>query len=122
MPNQQPVYFAEGEHETATAVPATKDTMLTAYFKWNAAHHTPYLYSEFPNHFVWKGGKWTPRKVRGDKILPRLYSVSPKDSEKYCLRILLHHIADATSFEYLRTVDGQTLPTFRGLHPSPGAA
>jgi hypothetical protein len=115
MPNQQPVYFTEGNHQAAAENATTKETMLTAYFKWNAAHHSPYLYTEFPFHFVWNstGCKWTVRKKRGDRILPRVYSVSPKNSEKYCLCILLHHIPGATSFEYLRTVDGVTVTSFK---------
>ena len=115
LPNQQPVYFTEGNHQAAAEEAGTKDTMLTAYFKWNAEHHTPYLYVEFPYHFVWNsnGCKWTVRKQRGNKVLPRVYSVSPIDSEKYCLRIILHHVPGATGFEFLRTVDGQTVDSFK---------
>ena len=32
--------------------------------------------------------------------------------ERYYLRVLLNHVAGATSFECLRTVDGKILPTF----------
>ena len=115
LPNQQPVYFTEGHHQAAVEEAGTKDTMLTAYFKWNAEHHTPYLYTEFPYNFVWNStrGKWTVRKQRGNKVLPRVNSVSPKDFGKYCLGILLHHVPGATSFEFLRTVDGQTVDSFK---------
>ena len=67
LPNQQPVYFREGNHEAATESAAEKDTMLTAYFKYNAANHTQYTYSEFPKYFVFNKQKrvWTPRKQRG---------------------------------------------------------
>ncbi|XP_014670443.1 PREDICTED: uncharacterized protein LOC106811370 [Priapulus caudatus] len=115
LPNQQHVYFEKGNHESAMLAASAHDTMLTAYFTINSRNPTPYLYTQLPNHFVWQNQthQWTPRKQRGDKILPRIYSVSPKDTEKYCLRILLHHVTGATSFEHLRTIDDQVLPTFK---------
>ena len=40
-------------------------------------------------------------------------SANPAEGERYYLRVLLNHMAGATSFECLRTVDGKILPTFR---------
>ena len=40
-------------------------------------------------------------------------SANPAEGERYYLRVLLNHVAGATSFECLRTVDGKILPTFR---------
>lgn len=115
LPKQQPVYFKQGHHEAAAQEAATKDSMLMSYFKMNASHHTPYLYTEFPLHYVWNDTQhvWRARKQRGDKIIPRVYFVSPRDPEKYCLRILLHHVRGATSFEFLRTVNGEMMETFK---------
>ena len=42
-----------------------------------------------------------------------MYSVSPRDTERFHLRLLLLHIPGATSFEYLRTVNGQVFDTFQ---------
>jgi hypothetical protein len=39
-------------------------------------------------------------------------STNPTVGEHYNLRVLLNHVAGATSFECLRTVDGKLLPTF----------
>ena len=39
-------------------------------------------------------------------------SLSPHQSERYYLRLMLHNKAGATSFEDLRTVDGVVHPTF----------
>ena len=88
--------------------------MLTAYFKYNAANHTQYTYSEFPKYFVFNKQKrvWTPRKQRGDRIISRIYSASPKDMEKYALRVLLHNVPGATSFEDLRTAEGEVQETY----------
>ena len=40
-------------------------------------------------------------------------SANPAEEERYYLRVLLNHMAGATFFECLRTVDGKILPTFR---------
>ena len=40
-------------------------------------------------------------------------STNPAEGERYYLRVLLNHVAGATSFECLRTMDGKILPTFR---------
>ena len=39
--------------------------------------------------------------------------MSPREAEKFYLRVLLHHVRGATSFENLRTVHGITRPTFQ---------
>ena len=39
-------------------------------------------------------------------------STNPAEGECYYLRVLLNHMAGATSFECLRTMDGKILPTF----------
>jgi len=40
-------------------------------------------------------------------------SANPAEGDRYYLRVLLNHVAGATSFECLRTVDGKILLTFR---------
>jgi hypothetical protein len=42
-----------------------------------------------------------------------MYSVSPKNIERFCLRLLLLHVPGATSFEDLRKVNGETYATFK---------
>ena len=37
---------------------------------------------------------------------------NPAEGERYYLRVLLNHMAGATSLECLRTMDGKMLPTF----------
>lgn len=46
-------------------------------------------------------------------MLPRIYSVSPRDFERFHLRLLLLHVRGAQSFEHLRTVDGVIYETFQ---------
>ena len=93
LPRQQPVYFQRGKHEVAVNNIADADTMLTAFFKHNNLSQTGLRYSEFPLHFVFNKSlkKWQARKKKCN-IIARMYSVSPKDIERYSLRLLLLHI------------------------------
>jgi hypothetical protein len=43
----------------------------------------------------------------------RIYYVSPKDEEHFCLRALLLYVTGATSFESLCTVEGVCHDTYR---------
>ena len=42
-----------------------------------------------------------------------MYAVSPKDTERFCLRLLMLHVPGATSFADIRTVDGQSPVNFK---------
>jgi hypothetical protein len=81
---------------------------LPAFFKYNHDNPTTFCYHEFPRHFVFnkQTGKWTPRKKRGESIIGRVYTASPKDIERFCLRLLLHHVQGPTSYEDLKHVNG----------------
>lgn len=48
--------------------------------------------------------------MRHEKVaaLGRVYSVLPSQSERFYLRLLLHHVRGPTSFQDLKTVDGVT--------------
>jgi len=49
--------------------------------------------------------KWKKGLQGSDKIMSRIYVVSPNDSELYCLCIVFLHIPGATSFKvYLQWV------------------
>lgn len=52
-------------------------------------------------------------KEGGNSVIGRMYTVSPVDIERFYLRLLLLHVPGATSFEYLRSVDDITYPTFK---------
>ena len=117
LPEQQNVYFRPGNEEDA--LHRATETKLTAWFKLNADPDNgpkarQYLYPDIPKKFVFHKDEacWKPRK-RGDKIIGRMYSVSPRDREKYCLRLLLLHVRGATSYEDLRSVNGVVLGSFQ---------
>nr|XP_047137257.1 uncharacterized protein LOC100213461 [Hydra vulgaris] len=86
LPDNQRVYFNEGEEQVAIDRAAQRDTHLTAWFKLNAENNEArqYSYVEVPYHFVFgKNCMWKVRQ-RGAK-----------------------------SFEDLRTVHGTVFNTFR---------
>lgn len=115
LQDMQPVYFYDNEERQALERAAQKKTMLTAWFDLNATDNEAnrYLYADIPKHFVWKNNKWERRARLGDKIVSRLYSVSPKDFERFHLRMLLFHIPGAKSYEDLRTHDGVIMDSFK---------
>lgn len=89
---QQNVVFREGEEQQALERSLQKGTTLTAWFKLNQVDinaRTKY-YTEIPYHYTFDGRSWKPRL--SGKVLSRMYTVSPSDVERYCLRLLLLHV------------------------------
>ena len=115
--HQHLVYFTEGNEEDALNQAETRKTRLTAWFKLNEddGHAQQFLYTQIPYHYVFNKGtcKWKSRKQGENKIIPRMYSVSPRDIERFHLRLLLLHVPGAISFEDLRTVNGEVFETFQ---------
>ena len=92
-------------------------------------------YVDFARCFSWQKGKWKPRakfklsvaqRAREGPDAPmydftrerplvvsRIYTVSPREGERFYLRTLLFHVKGATSFEDVRTVDGEVKDSFR---------
>ena len=113
LPHLQSVFFQPGEEEAA--IERSTETTLTAWFHLNAVDEDSrqWLYAEIPNHYVLKDKKWRPRKRGGDQVISRMYSVSPKDVERFHKRLLLLHVIRANSYEDLRTVNGYLADTFK---------
>ncbi|XP_065640451.1 uncharacterized protein LOC136073037 [Hydra vulgaris] len=116
LPDNQKVYFNEGEERVAIDRAAQRDTHLTAWFKLNAEINEArqYSYVEIPYHFVFDGKncKWKVRQRGSDKVIVRMYKVN-LTSEVFFLRLLLLHVKGAMSFEDLRTIHGTVFNTFR---------
>jgi len=114
LPNQQTVFFKEGNEEHIVADP--KKTKLQAFFQLNVTdvNAREHLYTEIPHHYVWndKEKKWLPRKRGGDKIVTRLYTVSPKNQELFHLRLLLLHVRGPTCFQDLLSFNGVVYDSF----------
>nr|XP_047144698.1 uncharacterized protein LOC124818197 [Hydra vulgaris] len=124
LPENQIVYFREGEEQVALDRAAQRDTHLTAWFKLNFENGGAHRYScsilnrckyvDIPYHFVFddKHCKWKVRQKGGNKVIVTMYKVSPT-GEFFLLRLLLLQAKGATSWEDLRTVNGIVLETFR---------
>ncbi|XP_065639622.1 uncharacterized protein LOC136072347 [Hydra vulgaris] len=110
------VKYLEGEEQVALDCAAQRDTHLTAWFKLNSENEgaNRYSYVDIPYHFVFddKHCKWKVRQRGGNKVIVRMYKVSPT-GELFFLRLLLLQAKGAKSWEDLRTVNGIVLETFR---------
>ncbi|GBO43139.1 hypothetical protein AVEN_121655-1 [Araneus ventricosus] len=111
----QPVYFYDDEERQTMERAARRNTMLTAWFRLNGTDldANRYFYADIPKHFDWKNYTWERRVRLGYRIVSRLYSVSPKDTERFHLRMLLFHVPGVNSFEELRTYDSVTMDSFK---------
>ncbi|XP_057297645.1 uncharacterized protein LOC130628679 [Hydractinia symbiolongicarpus] len=115
-PSNHIVYFQQGQAKEALDRVADQATKLTAWFVLNADNHDArqYMYPDIPLHYVFNKKKvWKPRQRGHGKIVSRMYSVSARVGELLYLRMFLLHKPAATSFEDLRTVNGNVPETFR---------
>ncbi|XP_074108457.1 uncharacterized protein LOC141533462 [Cotesia typhae] len=82
------------------------------------------LYSEVPRYFTWaQSKKWIPRKqgipvdaclgLFKSNSLGRVYTVNPRQTECFYLRLLLVNVTRPLSFQDIRKVDGQSYPTYK---------
>ncbi|KAL6606919.1 hypothetical protein ACP70R_042572 [Stipagrostis hirtigluma subsp. patula] len=96
-----------------------KKSMLTEYFETNKIDPDArgVLYQDFPEKYSWntenKQKSWKKRKIKERAQVGRIVSANPAEGERYYLRVLLNNVTGATSYEDLRMVNGELLPTFR---------
>jgi hypothetical protein len=115
LKGRQTILFQEGTDVTAV-LNRNPHRTLTAWFPFNKTtqeHLNPStplhlalnkLYHDFPCIATWKKKEkqwalrtWTP----GLLPVSRMYFVQPSEGERYFLRLLLHHVPRAMSFEDL---------------------
>lgn len=133
LENHHTVCFEEGK-ERAAAAQHRPGTKLTEWFKANEKYPGAQgiLYHEFPKYFTWNKSRksWAPRAIlrrrneaneatayefsgNSANVVGRIYTVSPREGERYFLRLLLTHVPGATSFQHLRTVEDVQCSSFR---------
>ena len=123
LENGQRVYFTQDNVEQVVANP--RETTLTSFFKLCQRDDfaKTLLYHQVPSYFTWDNKRWSPRK-KGmpveshagyfkDVALGRVYTVHPNQHECFYLRLLLHEVCGPTSFNALKTVDGELCGTYR---------
>ncbi len=91
---------------------------LDAWFHFNRDNSTlqHLLYHDFAAAAVWhdKKKEWAPRqRVQKFPAVARLYNVLPREGERFYLHVLLTNVPGATSYESLRTVNGEVCATFQ---------
>ncbi|KAG3024346.1 hypothetical protein PC121_g10533 [Phytophthora cactorum] len=119
LENEQMVTFRSSD-DPAVVVTRGKHTMLTRFFELCASEAPENqvaksaLYQDIPKLFRWdtKAKRWVRRK-RYQAALGRMIHVSPRDSQRFYMRVLLCHRKGPTSFENLRTVDSVTYDSYR---------
>jgi len=115
LPDMQLAYFRQTQIEEA--IEKNHETTLTAWFrlKREDPEARSLNYIQVPEYYKFDKRKkeWKRRCRMDGKTLSRMYFVSPKDGERFYLRMLLLKKSGATSFEDLRTVDGVLCENFR---------
>jgi len=93
---RQMVIFVQGQEQEAADAAQDKDTMLTAWFKLNLRdpEAARLLYVDIPFLYVFdpKEREWHPRQNGEERVLSRIFHISPQQVELYHLRLLLLHI------------------------------
>ncbi|EEY61181.1 helitron helicase-like protein [Phytophthora infestans T30-4] len=119
----QTICFRETENPEAV-LERGSHTMLTRFFELCASEEPQnhiartMLYQDIPKEFCWKAPekgqpkRWVRRK-QYQAAVGRMIHVSPRDMERFYLRLLLCQRRGPTSFEDLRTVNGIVCPTFQ---------
>ena len=95
-----------------------KNTKLTAWFKLNEDDEEArqHLYHNIPKYYIWKSQAriWQKRKFnKVSKMLGRMYFISPRETERFSMRLLLLNTPGATSFINLRTIGGIKFNTYQ---------
>jgi hypothetical protein len=121
-PDEQRVVYhsADGNGQVPAAAAAALHragvTMLTAFFDLcgRLPDEGALYYQDVPTKCVWdaEAKAWKKRRKNGNCLIGRLYSVSPKDVERYAVRMLLISVPSPVSFEGLRSHEGITYDTF----------
>ena len=111
LPLEQCVYLHGNGDDQAYKQAINRDSKLTRWFKLNIANSTARQFQvQIPYDFIWRDRSWHRREKQ--RVISRLHTTNPRDRELFSLRLLLLHVPNATSFEYLRTVIGVLHPSF----------
>ena len=117
LPELQTLLYDPNNIEAALERAEIKNTHLDAWFKLNQTNEEArqFLYTEIPLHYTFDSSNylWHIKERGHDNVIVRLHRIYPKgNQELYHLRMLLLHVRGATSYEFLRTVNGVVYDTF----------
>lgn len=115
LPNQHLVVFQDNTDLREHLQRAPTST-LEGWFLLNTTDPDArmHLYVDIPEYYTWRSNKWNPRKNKLRlSTIGRMYFVPPTELEKFCLRIFLHTVKGACSFQELRTFESIIHPSFK---------
>ena len=105
LQGQQYVRFEPEEDVNLVVAQGAPRTTLTAFFESNRQNNENKLYINYPKHYTWNTrNKTWGRRRNAQTAIGRMYSVSPREGERFFLRILLMHVPGPHSFEYLKRI------------------
>lgn len=111
LENEQPVFIEQQDDREHIIDKMQRDSKLLAYFNFMRLNPTlNILYPDMPRHCTWSKNSWKLRKAFQNK-LGRMYTVNPKEHEKFYLRYLLLHVP-ARGYSDLKQVDDIDYETF----------
>lgn len=120
LEGERRVYFDENDSPQDVLARQTPDSTLSAWFKYNQNHPNDMvakntLYPDFCEKFTFhkRDRAWKPRQRGFGGIVGRIYTVSPRDTEKFYMRMLLYKIPGAKSYADLKTYDGHTYQSYQ---------
>ena len=116
LEDQQMVYYNPDDNpDDVLERGATKETLLTAWFKINQSNHDARntTYQNFPQTWVYDQKKKAWKPIQRGKAIGRMYFASPSSGERFYLRLLLTVVPGATSFAHLRTINNIPYNTFK---------
>ncbi|KAG6612900.1 helitron helicase-like protein [Phytophthora cinnamomi] len=119
LENEQFVTFRSSDNPDRVLTRG-RHSMLTRFFELCASEAPEnqvaktMVYQDIPKLFRWddKAKKWVRRK-QYQAALGRMVHVTPRDMERFYMRVLLCHRKGPQSFAKLRTVDGVTYASYR---------
>ncbi|XP_035845357.1 uncharacterized protein LOC118491583 [Helianthus annuus] len=113
---QSIVYDDDSNLRDVVGNPTVKMSMFIEWMKCNQVDEfaRTLKYIDFPRYYVWirKLRKWHRRK-NPYRAVGRIHYVPLSLGDCYFLRILLNHVKGPTSFDDIKTVDGQLYDTFK---------
>ena len=117
MPDEQMILYSD-EDSVEDVLERNRHTQLTQFFRLcrdsgPSSHVRGLSYNQLPQSYRWVKGCWIERMRAAKTVLSRMYAVSPKEGERFYLRMLLHKVRGPTCFEDVRTYNGITYETFK---------
>nr|KAJ0220248.1 hypothetical protein LSAT_V11C200059400 [Lactuca sativa] len=114
---QQIIYGKDDDIDNVLEKPSVVASKFTSRMEYNTINSEAreLTYVEFPTKFFLKlnGRFWKRREV--GKSIGKIHLVASNLGEAYFLRILINKVKGPTSFEKIRTVNGETYSSFRDV-------